>query len=183
MSTAPIAITCGDPAGVGPEIIGKILTERSDLRGKLCPVGPSSWLNNLDYVHAKEVGDAGFLATPGEPTVEGAAVALEALNEAAYGCRQGRYSAVVTGPVSKAWMSKAGWTWPGQTEFFADRWYGEPTMAFAGGLLTVVLATWHIPLMDVSAHINHETLERAVKKPAIWARSSENRLQKSAFAG
>ncbi|QYY36856.1 4-hydroxythreonine-4-phosphate dehydrogenase PdxA [Ruficoccus sp. ZRK36] len=179
MTDKPIAITCGDPAGVGPEIVAKILKERPDLREKVCPVGPASWLSTLDYAQAKEVGEAGFRATPGEPTVDGAAVALEALDEAAYGCRQGRYRAVVTGPVSKAWMTKAGWTWPGQTEFFAERWYGEPTMAFAGGKLTVVLATWHVPLMEVMNHLTRESMERAVKNAAHLARklgASESRI-------
>ncbi|MEM8549321.1 MAG: 4-hydroxythreonine-4-phosphate dehydrogenase PdxA, partial [Verrucomicrobiota bacterium] len=52
---------------------------------------------------------------------------------------------------------------------FAERWYGAPTMAFAGGRLTVVLATWHIPLMQVASHLNHETLSRAVKNAAYLA--------------
>ncbi len=170
MTDTPIAITCGDPAGVGPEIVAKILKERPELREKVCPVGPASWLSELDYTQAREVGEPGFRATPGKPTVEGAAVALAALEEAAYGCRQGRYSAVVTGPVSKAWMAKAGWTWPGQTEYFAERWYGEPTMAFAGGKLTVVLATWHVPLLEVMNHLSRESVERAVKNADHLAR-------------
>ncbi|MBC2596459.1 4-hydroxythreonine-4-phosphate dehydrogenase PdxA [Ruficoccus amylovorans] len=170
MIDKPIAITCGDPAGVGPEIVAKIFKEHPELREKVCPVGPASWLSTLDYAQAKEVGEPGFRADPGKPSVEGAVVALEALDEAAYGCRQGRYSAVVTGPVSKAWMSQAGGTWPGQTEFFAERWYGEPTMAFAGGKLTVVLATWHVPLMEVMNHLTRESVERAVKNADRLAR-------------
>ncbi|MEM9227546.1 MAG: 4-hydroxythreonine-4-phosphate dehydrogenase, partial [Verrucomicrobiota bacterium] len=63
---APIAITCGDPASVGPEIVAKILREHPELRARVCPVGPQSWLSRLDYVQAKAVGEAGFVATPGE---------------------------------------------------------------------------------------------------------------------
>ncbi|MDP0497687.1 MAG: 4-hydroxythreonine-4-phosphate dehydrogenase PdxA [Verrucomicrobiota bacterium JB024] len=170
MTDKPIAITCGDPAGVGPEIVEKILRERPDLRARVCPVGPTEWLAGLDCDQSKAVGESSFRATPGKPSVEGAAVALAALEEAAYGCRQGRYNAVVTGPVSKAWMTKAGWTWPGQTEFFAERWYGEPTMAFAGGKLTVVLATWHVPLLDVMNHLTRASMERAVKNADLLAR-------------
>jgi 4-hydroxythreonine-4-phosphate dehydrogenase len=170
MTDKPIAITCGDPAGVGPEIVEQLLRERPDLRARVCPVGPTEWLAGLDCDQSKVVGEPSFRATPGQPSVEGAAVALAALEEAAYGCRQGRYSAVVTGPVSKAWMTKAGWTWPGQTEFFAERWYGEPTMAFAGGKLTVVLATWHVPLLDVMNHLTRASMERAVKNADLLAR-------------
>lgn len=167
MNDKPIAITCGDPAGVGPELVARILREHPAWRGKVCPVGPASWLVGVDFEHSQSVGPADFQAVPGEPTAEGARVALDALEEAAYGCRQGRYSAVVTGPVSKTWMAQAGWDFPGQTEFFAERWYGQPTMGFAGGRLTVVLATWHVPLMDVMQHLNSESLSRAVKN-ADW---------------
>lgn len=165
----PLAITCGDPAGVGPEIIERWLQQHPDQRDRVCLIGPQSWLDKIDCAHRCVVGDTDFVATPGEPTVDGARVALEALDEAAYGCRQQRYRAVVTAPVSKHWMEKAGWSFPGQTEFFAERWYGQPSMAFAGGKLTVVLATWHVPLVDVPNHLNQESIARAVKNAHFLA--------------
>ncbi|MGE9297064.1 MAG: 4-hydroxythreonine-4-phosphate dehydrogenase PdxA [Puniceicoccales bacterium] len=165
----PLAITCGDPAGVGPEIIQRWLKENADQSKDICLIGPESWLYEMRHENCKPVGDAQFRASPGEPSVEGAAIALDALEEAAFGCRQGRYRGVVTGPVSKHWMERAGWRHPGQTEFFAERWHGSPSMAFAGGKLRVVLATWHIPLADVPNHLNYETLERAVSNAALLA--------------
>lgn len=165
----PIAITCGDPAGVGPEIIAKWMRQNPDHRDTVCLVGPESWLSHCDYAHAKAVGSKGFAASPGEPTVAGAEVARDALEEAAYGCRQGRYRAVVTGPISKSWMHQAGFAYPGHTEFFADRWFGQPSMAFAGGKMRVVLATWHIPLSEVPNHMNEETLRRAVDNAVFLA--------------
>jgi 4-hydroxythreonine-4-phosphate dehydrogenase len=108
---------------------------------------------------------------PGQPSVAGAAVALAALEAAAAGCRAGRYAGAVTGPVSKSWLQKAGFTFPGQTEFFAARWGGEPTMAFAGGRLRVVLATWHIPLRDVPRALDQPTLARAVVQADRLARA------------
>lgn len=158
----PIAITCGDPAGVGPEIIKKWLATDPECKGNVCLIGPSSWLAELAPDQGCSVGSSDFVAVAGSPTVEGARVAIKALEEAAYGCRQGRYSAVVTAPVSKEWMQRAGWAYPGHTEFFADRWYGEPSMAFAGGRLCVVLATWHIPLAEVSTRLTEDCLRRAV---------------------
>lgn len=175
----PLAITCGDPAGVGPEIIERWLRENPGQRDRVCLIGPQSWLDNIDCPHQCSVGDRGFVATPGEPTVEGARIALDALNEAAYGCRQQRYRGVVTAPVSKHWMEQAGWNFPGQTEFFAERWYGQPTMAFAGGKLTVALATWHVPLVDVPNHLDEESLTRAVKNAHFLAQrlgSAEPRI-------
>lgn len=165
----PIAITCGDPAGVGPELIRHWAREYSVDQQNVCLIGPQSWLSSCDYAQAKAVGDPAFEATPGQPTIEGAQVAIEALEEAAYGCRQGRYRGVVTGPISKEWMHRAGFTFPGHTEFFADRWFGQPSMAFAGGKLRVVLATWHIPLSDVPNALNDETITRAVKSAAFLA--------------
>ncbi|WP_309397876.1 PdxA family dehydrogenase [Cerasicoccus maritimus] len=165
----PLAITCGDPAGVGPEIIERWLEQNPDRQQDVAIIGPQSWLDNLQCVNPVPVGDKDFIATPGQPSVEGARIALEALEESAYGCRQQRYRGVVTAPVSKHWMEQAGWSHPGQTEFFAERWYGQPSMAFAGGKLTVLLATWHVPLVDVPNHLNDESISRAVKNAAFLA--------------
>ncbi len=170
MSEKPIAVTCGDPAGVGPEVIAAWARANPAAVGDVCVIGPQLWLDALDLSIRKAVGAADFRLTPGEPTLAGAEIAREALTEAAMGCRQGRYRAVVTGPVSKSWMHRVGWDYPGQTEFFADLWHGEPSMAFAGGKLRVVLATWHIPLSEVPSALNRETLERAVVNAAFLAR-------------
>ncbi len=115
------------------------------------------------------MGEATFPLTPGQPNIEGAEIARLALEEAAMGCRDGLFRAVVTGPVSKSWMHQVGWDFPGQTEFFAARWHGEPTMAFAGGRLRVVLVTWHIPLELVPGAVNRTTLTRAVRQAAFFA--------------
>lgn len=163
----PIAITCGDPAGIGPRVIERYLRENPAKCGELCIIGPHRWLASLGNVATVAVGERGFQPTPGAPSLEGAAIAAAALDEAALGCRQGRYRSVVTAPVSKEWMNRAGWHYPGQTEYFADRWFGQPSMAFAGGRLTVVLATWHIPLSEVATHLNHEAIERAVRNAAF----------------
>jgi 4-hydroxythreonine-4-phosphate dehydrogenase len=69
---------------------------------------------------------------------------------------------VVTGPVSKERLARVGYTWPGQTEFFAAQWGGEPVMAFCGGKLRVVLATWHIPLCEVPQALGPQLLHRTV---------------------
>lgn len=169
-SRLPIAVTCGDPAGVGPLVIARYLRENPALRDELCVIGPRHWLSTLPGVKGLAVGDRDFQLNPGKPSVAGAALAAAALEEAALGCRQGRYRSVVTAPVSKEWMNRVGWNYPGQTEYFADRWFGEPSMAFAGGRLRVVLATWHIPLSEVASHLNHDSLERAVRNAAFLAR-------------
>jgi 4-hydroxythreonine-4-phosphate dehydrogenase len=113
-----------------------------------------------------------FVSVPGAPSVAGAEVALAAMERAAAGALSGEFSAVVTGPVSKSWLQKAGYPFPGQTEFFAARWGGEPTMAFCGGRLRVTLLTWHIPLREVPSHLTATELERTIGAADELARAS-----------
>ena len=165
--TLPLAITCGDPAGIGPEVIEAVL--RTDqLGGSDCVlIGPESWgaaLADTLSLRYEFVGQPDFVVAAGEPSLQGAALALDAMEAAAAGCREGRFRGVVTGPVSKHWLQQAGFTFPGQTEFFANAWGGDPTMAFVGQELRVVLATWHIPLREVSAALDAPCLEKAVRR-------------------
>jgi len=169
-SFLPLALTCGDPAGVGPEIIAAWLKANPAEASRVVPIGPQLWLDSLG-IAGQAVGAKDFSIAPGQPSVAGAKVALEALEAAAAGCKSGKFSAAVTGPVSKSWLQKAGFAFPGQTEFFAARWGGEPTMAFAGGKLRVVLATWHIPLMEVARALDEKALARAVKQASHLAQA------------
>jgi 4-hydroxythreonine-4-phosphate dehydrogenase len=73
--------------------------------------------------------------------------------------------------VSKERLAAIGWRFPGQTEFFAARWGGEPTMAFCGGRLRVALVTWHIPLRDVPAALTGAAIGRAVAAADELARA------------
>ncbi len=158
----PLAFTCGDPAGVGPEIIGRWLEEHPAEAAGVAVLGPARWLAGLPPVGLRvPVGLEEFAAVPGRPTGEGALVAWAAMERAAAGCLRGEFSGVVTGPVSKAELARIGYAYPGQTEFFAARWGGEPVMAFCGGKLRVVLATWHIPLHEVPRRLGPHLLRRA----------------------
>ena len=163
----PFAITCGDPAGVGPEIIETLLNTYPDLAAECVVIGPKSWAEALTAstgISSMPVGDLSFQIEPGRPSVEGAEMALEAMRAAARACREGAFCGVVTGPVSKYWLKQAGFAFPGQTEFFADAWGGEPTMAFVGEQLRVVLATWHMPLREVPDALDAACLEKAVTR-------------------
>lgn len=165
-SVPRLALTCGDPAGVGPEIIATWLAGVSAEEASHLEIhGPGKWLARLPHAgifRPKPAGAANFEATPGRPDEGGARVADEALRAAAESARAGRVDAVVTGPVAKSWMARAGWHFPGQTEFFAAEWGGEPVMAFCGGRLRVVLATWHIPLAAVPAALTADVVGRSV---------------------
>ena len=164
-----IALTCGDPAGVGPEIIARWLSVNPEECGCVVAVGPQAWLDTLPC-EGVAVGNADFEMTPGVPSDVGQRITLAAMERAAAGTQSGEFSAVVTGPVNKAGLKSVGYDFPGQTEFFAARWGGVPVMAFAGGKLSVVLATWHIPLRDVPDALTEETLSRAVEQAAFLAK-------------
>lgn len=162
-----LAITCGDPAGVGPEIITTWVRSRSPLVADSVIIGPQRWLDIASTGYeagAVAVGAPSFRATPGRPTIGGARITLEAMRVAAAGCRDGLWDAVVTGPVSKEWCARVDPDFVGQTEFFASAWGGRPTMAFSGGKLRVALATWHIPLAKVPRALTAAVITRAVRR-------------------
>ncbi len=148
---------------MGPEIVAAWLKDHAAEAVEVAVIGPARWLASLDTTAEKiAVGIDEFSATPGQPTGEGALVAWAAMERAAAGARLGEFSGVVTGPVSKAELAKIGYGFPGQTEFFAARWGGEPVMAFCGGKLRVALATWHVPLCEVPQLLGPQLLRRTI---------------------
>lgn len=155
-----MAVTSGDPAGVGPELLASWLKDNPGLAGSVVPVGPADWIEQLGQGIA--VGPKNFVTRPGKPDEAGQLIAIEAMEVAARGTTGGRFSAVVTGPVNKKGLAGVGYVFPGQTEFFASRWSGEPVMAFAGGKMTVGLVTWHVPLSEVPRAITGADIRRTV---------------------
>ena len=137
-----IGITLGDCAGIGPEVI--------DLALKSGRVPDSA-----EY----EVIGRQPKCKPGAPTIETARAAAAALEEAVTRARRDELNAIVTGPIHKARMYEAGFKFPGQTEFFAERCGAKNfAMCLTGGKITVALVTAHIPLSEVP---------RALKKSEI----------------
>jgi 4-hydroxythreonine-4-phosphate dehydrogenase len=187
MPTKPrLAVTCGDPAGVGPEIIARWIRSRTALVADAVLIGPQSWLDAACIgreAGAVAVGKPSYRASPGRPSVAGARVALEAMRAAAAGSRDGSWDAVVTGPVSKEWCARVDPGFVGQTEFFAAEWGGRPTMAFSGGRLRVVLATWHIPLAAVPRALTPAVIERAVRRAFGLCRAEGVRAPRIAVCG
>lgn len=165
-----LAFTCGDPAGVGPEIISGWLAAHPVEANDIAVIGHARWLAEMDTPAQKiVVGMETYGVVAGQPTGESARVAWAAMERAAAGTAQGEFGGVVTGPVSKEQLSKIGYPFPGQTEFFAARWGGEPVMGFCGGKLRVVLATWHVPLHEVAKLLGPHRLYRTVAAAAEMA--------------
>jgi len=167
-----LALTCGDPAGVGPEIIAAWLRANPEAASAAAVIGPARWLETLPAAgRTIAVGLEEFAAEPGRPTGEGALVAWAALDRAAAGVAAGEFAAVVSGPVSKAGLAGIGFAHPGQTEFFAARWGGEPTMAFCGGRLRVALLSWHVPLREAPRFFTAAAFARVVRAADELARA------------
>lgn len=160
MNRRPLALPCGDPAGIGPELIAAWLQAHPAEADTVMPIGPADWIARLGRGLA--VGPADHATRPGQPDEAGQRVALAAMELAARGTTEGRFGGVVTGPVNKRRLAEVGFPFPGQTEFFAARWGGEPVMAFAGGKMTVGLVTWHLPLQAVPAALSAADLRRTV---------------------
>ena len=163
-----LAITCGDPAGIGPEIVEKWVINYPELASQCAYLGPQEWLDRLalgscDPVQLRSIGPKNFKLQAGSPSQLGAKIAWKALQLAADGCLEGVYSGVVTCPTSKIWMQNAGFNYPGQTEFFESQWPGTATMGFIGNKMRVILGTWHIPLTSVAPSINLHLIERTIK--------------------
>jgi 4-hydroxythreonine-4-phosphate dehydrogenase len=139
-----VGITLGDQAGIGPEIVRAALDSgRLPGGAQYSVVGPK-----ID-------------CSLGQPTTKTADAAFAALEEAVRLAKAGELDAVVTGPINKARMYEIGFTFPGQTEFFADRCGTKNfAMLLTGGKLTVALATVHLPLREVFGALKKDEIVR-----------------------
>jgi 4-hydroxythreonine-4-phosphate dehydrogenase len=164
-----IAVSSGEPAGIGPDIclrlaernwparlvvIGdrELLAQRADTLG----LDPGA----MDIRHVPLVASctAGVLDPRNAPYV------LRLLDIALGGCRSGEFSAMVTAPVHKGVINDAGIAFTGHTEYLADN-TATPrvVMMLAGAGLRVALATTHLALKDVPAAITRSDLETTIR--------------------
>jgi 4-hydroxythreonine-4-phosphate dehydrogenase len=172
-STAlPLAITCGDPAGVGPEVILDWANSYVGDRAGFFFFGPEIWIEQLRSLgySGRGLGFTDYQPVPGKPDRNGSLIARDALMHAARGCVEVKFAGAVTGPVSKDRLRETGFEHPGQTEYFAEQWGGAPTMSFVGAELKVVLATWHLSLHDMFHELSPVSLIRSVTQADYLAR-------------
>ena len=171
-----IALTSGEPAGIGPEISVK---------------AASQFLDQYDDVVIHLVGDKSLLSSSDdrliiehqallkpvkacELNVKNAKYVISTLDHAIDGCIDGIYDAMVTAPVQKSIISESGITFTGHTEYLAERCQtplvvmmlcGKP--AFKSDLLPdelrVALVTTHIPLKDISSFISMDLIEKTIE--------------------
>jgi len=144
--TPVIALTLGDPAGIGPEVVAKTLRD---------PQLPKGF--RFEVLGEK----SGRGITIGKSNRTSARVALNALNEAVRGCQEGRFAAMVTGPVQKETLAAISPSFVGQTEFLAQACgLSDDTavMALTDPKLTVALCTNHCSLKDAIRRLKPERI-------------------------
>src|SRR5438477_10504630 len=162
-----IGITLGDCAGIGPEIVDFALKS-----GCLPDSG--------EYKVVGKYPDCSL----GEPRFETARAAAAALEEAITLTRRGELDAIVTGPIHKARMYAAGFKFPGQTEFFAERCgLKNFAMCLTGGKLTVALVTTHIPLSEVPRALKQSEIVRVGLLLVDFLRFRSSNAPRVAVAG
>lgn len=164
-----IAVTSGEPAGIGPDIClalaGRdwpvrvvVLGDRSLIEERARQLGLATAGLEIIHVPLRSPCVAGRLAPANAPYV------LDILDRALAGCQSGEFAAMVTAPVHKGVINDAGIPFTGHTEYLAEK-TGTPrvVMMLAGGGLRVALATTHLPLKDVPAAITREDLTTTLR--------------------
>ena len=177
----PLAVSLGDPAGIGPEVVAKSwdYRERFGLPPFVAIGDPRAlaavWDGPIATIDDPREADAAFdlglpllpLAAaeedrPGHPTVAGAHCSLDSLELAVGLARSGSVAAVVTGPVAKEQLYAIGFSHPGQTEFIAERCgisSANVAMMLAGPSLRTVPVTTHLPFAEIAGKLSSTLIE------------------------
>ena len=177
-----LAITAGEPAGVGAELLIRLagtsvaadlvaICDRGLLQRAAVRCGTDIKLIDDDAAR-QDQRVPGTLRVrhvaltveeaPGHPDPRNAAYVLATLSEAAQGCDDGRYDAIVTAPLQKSSINDAGVRFSGHTEFFAEHAHADVVMMLASPELRVALVTTHLPLAAVPAAITTTSLTRTL---------------------
>lgn len=179
-----IALTPGEPAGIGPDLCVKLaqlklpyqlvvvadpemLNQRAEILG--LPIKLNEF--NPDLPSLEQV--AGLLtvmpvklaekAVCGQTNILNSSYVLQTIELAVTGCIEGLFSAIVNGPVQKSIINEAGFSFSGHTEYIAGITGGYPVMMLATEGLRVALATTHLPLKNVSSAITYKSLISVIK--------------------
>jgi 4-hydroxythreonine-4-phosphate dehydrogenase len=177
-----IALTAGDPAGVGPDLAvalsqralpcrltvlgdAEVLSARAARLGIAVTFDTSETIppHRAGWLHVRHIPVAAPV-TPGVLDPHNGAYVLALLDAALAGCLQSAYHAMVTAPVHKGAINDAGFAFTGHTEYLAEH-SGTPrvVMMLVGGGLRVALATTHLPLRNVADAITPELLIEVIR--------------------
>ena len=178
---APLVITAGEPAGIGPELCLAlamksglpdfvVVSDPAMLRSRAALIGLDVTITEVETEGGAPRGAAAgelfvvpfpFPATAacGHPETANAQTLLDGLRHAVDGCLQGRFRALVTAPLHKGIINDAGIPFRGHTEFLAESCDAPvPVMLLCADDLRIALATTHLPLRDVPDSITADRL-------------------------
>ena len=173
MSGPRLALTAGDPAGIGPEIVLKALSSPGRPDAELSVYGPAGVLEErarrfalawpVAGVRIVDTGPAGEVVL-GRSSAGGGRSAAAAVLAAARDAMAGRVDGLVTAPLNKESLAAAGHPWPGHTEMLAEAaGCADVAMLFVGGGLRVALVTIHRSLRSVPDAIRADEVSRVVR--------------------
>ncbi len=176
-SPLTIAVTAGEPAGIGPEICAALLDAALPARvvviadrALLQQRSGRDWLEFEGGCNAAAAGVSVLHVPLAAPSVPGkldtanSRYVLRTISVACDGCRDGVYDAMVTAPVHKGVINDAGIAFTGHTEFLAERsGSAQVVMMLVGGGMRVALATTHLALKDVAAAITRDGLAQTLR--------------------
>ncbi|WP_288900731.1 4-hydroxythreonine-4-phosphate dehydrogenase PdxA [uncultured Sneathiella sp.] len=175
-----LAVTMGDPSGIGIEITAKAWTLRREqelapffliggretIRAQLRTFEPEVPLREISSPDdARAVFADALPLLPLDPALNAAEQTIEAIRLGTEVCQQGAVHAIVTNPIHKKRLYEAGFTHPGHTEYLAalDNRPGKSVMMLACPKLKVVPATVHIPIREVPARLTAEDLTHVIE--------------------
>ena len=183
-ATRPIVLTCGESAGIGPDLCVAAAQRARDY--PLVCLGDRAMLQaraeclrlpclisdyQLGQAPSRVAGELTVLhqplavpAVPGRVEMRNAPWVLQLIDRAVTGCQRGEFSAMVTAPVHKSVINDAGIPFTGHTEYIAALCRVPlPVMLLVAGKLRVALATTHLPLRAVPDAITHDSLLAALR--------------------
>lgn len=176
MAKKKIAITMGDPAGIGPEIIVKafaeediykicnplVIGDRAIIKEVINTIGINYDPDNIEILNLNEIKNPKAFPK-GLPTEESGRASLSYINRALEILKMGIVEAIVTCPISKSAIKLAGARWSGHTDMLAELTETENyAMAFYSEALKVILTTIHVPLKDVPHLIKKERVIKSI---------------------
>lgn len=182
-----LAITAGEPAGIGPDILLSCAAQGNGIAAELIAIADPTLLTQraaalgiaielqlFDPTKTSAVHTDGHLyyqpvalaepCEPGQLNAANAAYVVETLQQALAGCTAGQFDAIVTAPVQKSVINDAGIAFSGHTEFFAEAsGTSDVVMMLATANLRVALATTHLPLAEVPRAITAAGLTQTIE--------------------
>ena len=209
MEVSPtIALTLGDPAGIGPEIIVKAFQDEIlTLNTRILVIGDAKTLEKVAQeiapeilIHSIESPDEGWYQPytidvidlnnvsetlpMGKPSAKSGKASYEAIQKAVALALTDEVAAIVTCPINKKSLHLAGHPFPGHTELLGHLTNSkEPTLMMESSSLRVVLVTTHLPLNQVKSQISEEKVLQTIRLTHNWLQKHVTEIPRIAVVG